>query len=68
MDDAICLMIYSVASSVAKVFIKHEQLTIFKVLVHPISKEFTNKPDTGVMFVMPILECYGIKNVEYEKH
>ncbi|WP_026895224.1 cation:proton antiporter [Clostridiisalibacter paucivorans] len=35
-DDAICLMIYSIASSIAKVFIKHEVVTIYKVLVHPI--------------------------------
>lgn len=37
-DDAICLMIYSVASSIAKVFIKHESLTIYKVLVHPVKE------------------------------
>ncbi|MGH4139910.1 hypothetical protein [Clostridium sp.] len=37
-------------------------------VVDTISKEFTDKPGTGVMFVMPILECYGIENVEYEKH
>lgn len=35
-DDAICLMIYSIASSIAKVFVKHETLTINKVLIHPI--------------------------------
>ncbi|SHK39034.1 cation:proton antiporter [Tepidibacter formicigenes] len=35
-DDAISLMIYAVASSVAKVFIKHEALTMSKVLIHPI--------------------------------
>lgn len=35
-DDAICLMIYSIASSIAKVFIKHEVVTMYKVLVHPI--------------------------------
>ncbi|MFT5871531.1 MAG: nitrogen regulatory protein P-II 1 [Clostridium sp.] len=42
--------------------------TKLRTIVDTISKEFTNKPGTGVMFVMPILECYGIKNVEYEKH
>lgn len=35
-DDAICLMIYAVASSIAKVFIKHEGITAYKVLFHPI--------------------------------
>lgn len=35
-DDAICLMIYAVASSIAKVFIKHETATMYKVLVHPV--------------------------------
>jgi nitrogen regulatory protein PII len=34
-------------------------------VVDTISKEFTSEPDTGVMFVMPILECYGF-NEEYE--
>ncbi|SHH62436.1 transporter, CPA2 family [Caloranaerobacter azorensis DSM 13643] len=37
-DDAICLMIYAVASSIAKVFIKHEVVTVYKVLVHPIAE------------------------------
>lgn len=37
-DDAICLMIYSIASSIAKVFIKHEQITINKVLIFPIAE------------------------------
>ncbi|MCT4605996.1 MAG: cation:proton antiporter [Marinisporobacter sp.] len=35
-DDAICLMIYAIAASIAKVFIKHETVTIYKILVHPI--------------------------------
>lgn len=35
-DDAICLMIYGIASSVAKVFVKHEVVTLDKVLIHPI--------------------------------
>ncbi len=35
-DDAICLMIYSVASAIAKVFVKHESLTFFKVVVSPL--------------------------------
>ncbi|MCM1991985.1 cation:proton antiporter [Oceanirhabdus seepicola] len=35
-DDAICLMIYSVASAVAKVFVKNESLTFFKVVISPL--------------------------------
>ncbi|TCO76953.1 cation:proton antiporter [Marinisporobacter balticus] len=35
-DDAICLMIYAIASSVAKVFIKHEVVSFYKILVHPL--------------------------------
>lgn len=35
-DDAICLMIYAVASAVAKVFVKNEALTVSKVLVEPL--------------------------------
>ncbi|MFZ5969042.1 MAG: cation:proton antiporter [Bacillota bacterium] len=34
-DDAICLIIYAVASSVAKVFVKHEAVTLSKILFHP---------------------------------
>lgn len=37
-DDAICLVIYSVAASIAKVFIKHEEITVYKVLVHPFTE------------------------------
>ncbi|GAA0182359.1 cation:proton antiporter [Clostridium sediminicola] len=37
-DDAICLMIYSIASSIAKVFLKHEPLTMYKVLFHPFAE------------------------------
>lgn len=35
-DDAICLMIFSVSSAIAKVFIKHEALTVTKVLLLPL--------------------------------
>lgn len=35
-DDAVCLMIYSIAASVAKVFVNHEVVTINKILIHPI--------------------------------
>lgn len=37
-DDAICLMIYSIAASIAKVFINHEAITIDKVLLLPIKE------------------------------
>ncbi|WP_425446628.1 cation:proton antiporter [Dethiothermospora halolimnae] len=37
-DDAICLMIYSVASSIAGVFIKHEVVTISKIVIHPLTE------------------------------
>lgn len=37
-DDAISLMIFSIASAIAKVFIKHETITISKVFIHPISE------------------------------
>lgn len=37
-DDAICLMIYAVASSVAKVFIEHDRVTVYKVLFHPVAE------------------------------
>jgi nitrogen regulatory protein PII len=42
--------------------------TKLRAVVDTISKEFTEKPGTGVMFVMPILESYGVKNEEYETH
>lgn len=35
-DDAICLMIFSVSSAIAKVFIKHEALTVTKVVLLPL--------------------------------
>ncbi|MCT4565972.1 MAG: cation:proton antiporter [Maledivibacter sp.] len=37
-DDAICLMIYAIASSIAKVFIKHEVITLYKVVVYPVQE------------------------------
>lgn len=37
-DDAICLMIYSIASSIAKVFLKNETLTMYKILFHPLAE------------------------------
>lgn len=35
-DDAVCLIIYAVAASIAKVFIKHESLTLNKVILLPL--------------------------------
>ncbi|GAA0746721.1 cation:proton antiporter [Clostridium oceanicum] len=35
-DDAICLMIYSIAASVAKVFINHSSITAYKIIIHPL--------------------------------
>ncbi|MTI67964.1 MAG: cation:proton antiporter [Firmicutes bacterium] len=37
-DDAICLMIYAIASAIAKVFIKHEVVTMNKIIIHPITE------------------------------
>lgn len=37
-DDAICLMIFSVSSAIAKVFIKNEALTVTKVFIHPLTE------------------------------
>lgn len=54
-DDAICLMIYSVAASVAKVFIKHEQITINKVFIHPIAEIALS---IGLGSIFGIALCY----------
>ncbi|KNF08958.1 transporter, CPA2 family [Gottschalkia purinilytica] len=37
-DDAICLMIYSISASIAKVFIKHEKVTLYKILINPLGE------------------------------
>ncbi|QEK12850.1 cation:proton antiporter [Crassaminicella thermophila] len=37
-DDAICLIIYAIASAVAKVFIKHETITLYKIFIHPFTE------------------------------
>ncbi|MCJ7688287.1 MAG: cation:proton antiporter, partial [Clostridiaceae bacterium] len=58
-DDAICLMIYSVASSIAKVFIKHQQITVFKVFVHPIAEIVLS---LGLGCVLGIALCYLLAN------
>ncbi len=47
-DDAICLMIYAMSASVAKVFIKHEVVTISKIIIHPIM-EIVFSVVTGIL-------------------
>lgn len=37
-DDAVCLMIYAIAAAIAKVFVKHEVVTINKVLINPLTE------------------------------
>ncbi|MGH4050907.1 MAG: hypothetical protein ACREVX_06065 [Clostridium sp.] len=37
-----------------------------RTIVDKINKDFLATPDSGVMFVMPVLECYGLRNDEYE--
>lgn len=39
-DDVICLMIYSVASAVAKVLIAHSTLSVYKVVMLPLAEIF----------------------------
>lgn len=39
-----------------------------RTVVDTINEEFMKKPGTGVMFVMPVLECYGLRNEEYENY
>ncbi|MBU3112884.1 hypothetical protein [Clostridium lacusfryxellense] len=39
-----------------------------RTIVDIINKDFLNEPDSGVMFVMPVLECYGLRNDEYENY
>ncbi len=57
-DDAICLMIYSVASSISKVFIKHDIITLNKVLFHPLL-EIILSLLVGV--ILGIILCYLLK-------
>ena len=47
-DDAICLMIYAMSASVAKVFIKHEVVTVSKIIIHPIM-EIVFSVVTGIL-------------------
>jgi Kef-type K+ transport system membrane component KefB len=37
-DDAICLMIYAMAASIAKVFVNHDVITLNKVLILPLEE------------------------------
>lgn len=37
-DDAICLIIYAIAASIAKVFIDHDAITVQKVLILPVKE------------------------------
>ena len=37
-DDAICLMLFSMAASIAKGLIKHKQITIYQIFIHPITE------------------------------
>lgn len=39
-DDVICLMIYSVASAIAKVLIAHTELSVYKVVMLPLGEIF----------------------------
>ncbi|PAB58648.1 cation:proton antiporter [Anaeromicrobium sediminis] len=51
-DDAICLMIYAIASSIAKVFINHESLTLYKVLVNPLMEIFLSVLVGGILGIV----------------
>lgn len=42
--------------------------TKLRTIVDRINKEFLYRPDCGVMFVIPVLECYGLQNDEFETH
>lgn len=37
-------------------------------IVDTINDEFISIKGTGIMFVMPIIECYGVRNNEYNNH
>lgn len=60
-DDAICLMIYAVASSLAKVFIKHTSINIYSLIYLPI-KEIVLSILSG--FVLGILLVYIINRLQ----
>jgi Kef-type K+ transport system membrane component KefB len=64
-DDAICLMIYSIASSVAKVFVKHEAITLYKILVHPVV-EIVLSLIVGLIFGIILSYLIKISNKQTE--
>ncbi len=57
-DDAICLIIYAMASSIAKVFVNHDVITINKVLFLPIEEILAS---IVVGIIMGIALSYLIK-------
>lgn len=64
-DDAVCLMIYAIAASVAKVFVKHEVVTINKVLIHPITEIALSIVVGGFLgFILAILLKKARNNTE----
>jgi len=62
-DDAISLMIYAIAASIAKVFLKHEALTVSKVIIHPITEILLS---IGVGGLIGIVLCYLLKKAKNE--
>ncbi|BDR83887.1 cation:proton antiporter [Clostridium tetani] len=62
-DDAICLMIYAIASSLAKVFIKHTSINMYSLIYLPI-KEIVLSILSG--FVLGILLVYIINKLHKE--
>ncbi|WP_096635614.1 cation:proton antiporter [Clostridium cochlearium] len=59
-DDAICLMIYAIASSLAKVFIKHTAINMYSLIYLPI-KEIVLSVLSG--FLLGILLVYIINRL-----
>ncbi|MDU1443038.1 cation:proton antiporter [Clostridium sporogenes] len=59
-DDAICLMIYAIASSLAKVFIKHTSINMYSLIYLPI-KEIVLSVLSG--FLLGILLVYIINRL-----
>ncbi|KDR96057.1 transporter, CPA2 family [Peptoclostridium litorale DSM 5388] len=62
-DDAICLMIYAMSASVAKVFIKHEVITVSKIIIHPVM-EIVFSVATGLL--MGVALAYLLKRAKKE--
>lgn len=64
-DDAVCLMIYSIAASVAKVFVNHEVVTINKILIHPIMEIILSIIAGGILgFILAYLLKRARNNTE----